>query len=119
MHGDDQEEEDKTKDESTDEDSRKILEKANTHLIVSSHELLKWTKKAARYYLPEPHRLETEMLKESYNPDKAEPEGEKGAKFSGGEWAKVVMARTLLRKHVDLVICDVSSAPSCLPAEQT
>lgn len=76
--------------------------------MISSPELLRWTKKAARYYLPEPHRLEGEMLKEGYNPDRAEPEGQQCAKFSGGEWAKVVMARTLLRKNVDLLICDVS-----------
>ena len=105
VHESENEENDKDVDESTDDDSRKILEAANTLLIQSTPELLKLTKRAARYSLPEPHRLEGEMLKEGYNPDKEEPDNDPGAKFSGGEWAKVVMARTLLRKNVDLLIC--------------
>ena len=77
----------------------------------SAKELQKRLARAIKTKLPEIHPSEKDILAVSYDPNADdESSSDENAKFSGGEWAKVVMARSFLRKDVDLLILDEFSA---------
>ena len=115
---------DKEVDETTDEQTRLaliaaiaslnsvILDSAKkTAATPSAKELQKRLARAIKTKLPDIHPSEKEILADSYDPNaEDESSSDENAKFSGGEWAKVVMARSFLRKDVDLLILDEFSA---------
>jgi hypothetical protein len=80
---------DNEKDESTDEDSRKILfSAASTDLTAG--ELAYRTKVAAGWRLPAPLYQEAEILAEGFDASKLDDnDTEESVRCSGGEWAKI------------------------------
>lgn len=135
---DDVAKDDDEKDETTDEESLKKLLAVDPESIpaVDPKVAESTMKLALRCKLPVIPYNEAEVLTEGYDPSKLDADSEESAKFSGGEWAKIgksvgrtgvvsrqgssakpmwyehppVLARSFLRRGVELLILDEFSA---------
>ena len=118
---DSEEDDDGKTDEATDEQTRQALAAACSQCLGPQAPLAedalvtkarqKTRARAICTELPEPFPMERFILADDYDPGaEAKKPQTRPANFSGGEWAKIVMARSFLRKDVDLLILDEFSA---------